>query len=327
VHPRFRDGAVEHMPDAGLNIPVPSLVFSRDGKMACTVYKEYELKVGNAAVEANSIAVWEVSSGRILRRIETAPVSYMGFSPDGRYFVGASSAGLHLWEVRTGLEVLRRPAHERFRGYRGFASCVAFSPDGRSVATGLADSTVLVWDMLPPLPPGLDAKPDARAVNRLWSDLATGDGETAYAAIWALVKLEKSALPYLKERLAPTPAVDAQRVRQLIRDLESDRFVVRDTASRQLRSLGEEVEPFLQDALKNAKSAEMERRLSALLDTARDVGSAATRQGLRGVQVLEYVGTAEARDILVHLTKGPRENLVTREAVDSLARLTASRRK
>ena len=48
---------------------------------------------------------------------------------------------LSLWRTATG-----RPV-QRFLGHRGRVECVAFSPDGCTLASGSADATILVWEL------------------------------------------------------------------------------------------------------------------------------------------------------------------------------------
>src|SRR5437879_6148515 len=70
-------------------------------------------------------------------------VYYLVFSPDGRLVATACGDGLaHLWERKTGKEL------RRFEGHRGGVRCLAFSADGKRLATGgVIDETLRLWDV------------------------------------------------------------------------------------------------------------------------------------------------------------------------------------
>ena len=53
----------------------------------------------------NYVSVWEVSTGKVLRKLEghSRPVTSVAFSPDGRLILsGSKDRTLRLWEVATG---------------------------------------------------------------------------------------------------------------------------------------------------------------------------------------------------------------------------------
>jgi RNA polymerase sigma factor (sigma-70 family) len=93
-------------------------------------------------------------------------------------------------------------------------------------------------------------------------------------------------------------------------------------AERQLGKLEELAEPALRKAAADSASAEVRRRAETLLtklETA--VPAAGTVQALRAVEVLERIGTPEARQLLQTLAAGAPEALPTREAKGALERL------
>src|SRR5262249_25028215 len=81
-------------------------------------------------------------------------------------------------------------------------------------------------------------------------------------------------------------------------------------------------EPALRQALTGQHSPEARRRLEHILRTRREARfSSCQLQLLRAVEVLENIGTSEAREVLEGLAKGAPEFYVTREAKASLDRL------
>src|SRR5215208_1881941 len=77
-----------------------------------------------------------------------APPASSPSPPDGRRLAVARPDGLHLYDLPTGEEVLFRKAHDRFDALTpdSFATAIAFAPDGKRIATGHADTTILIWD-------------------------------------------------------------------------------------------------------------------------------------------------------------------------------------
>jgi RNA polymerase sigma factor (sigma-70 family) len=220
---------------------------------------------------------------------------------------------LQLWETATGK--LRRTLN----GHGGEVKSCAFSRDGRLVLTASSDSTVLVWDLAAPsgqTPRELTEK----ALESLWGDLASADAVRADQAIWALVAAPQQALSLLQKRLQPTPAPDP-KWGAWIKDLASEEFAVRDKASRALEALEDQAYPLLQQALTDVSSLEVRRRIEHLLSRLKfPLTSPKTIREVRAVEVLEHIGTAQARQVLQALAQGAPGSRLTEEAREALRR-------
>jgi hypothetical protein len=77
----------------------------------------------------------------------------------------------------------------------------------------------------------------------------------------------------------------------------------------------------LRTALKTDLSAEQRRRIEEALATLTDVPQAHALRDLRAVEVLERMGSAEAKSLLEMLANGAPEARLTREAEAALQRL------
>jgi WD40 repeat protein len=271
---------------------------------------------------ARTVQLCDVASGEELLKIPTGATYWREFSPDGRYLVTAWMDGLHLWEIATGKQVLYRPAHEKLRSalVRSFASCLAFSPDGRSVATGLDDTSILIWDLAPAT--RQKRQLTAADLDHLWADLAGEDAARAYRAAGMLIADPERATPFLRDRLHPVKE-DTPRIRQLIADLDSERFPIREAARKELEKIGDVAHPALRQALEGKPSLELRRNIQALLSVPWVVRSPEKLRQIRAVMVLEQIGDAQAKHVLECLAAGVAGARQTCEAQAALRRRLA----
>jgi RNA polymerase sigma factor (sigma-70 family) len=248
-----------------------------------------------------------------------APVC-LAISPDGGYLALAQETPeIHLWDVREGREV------GQLSGHAGGVVSLLFTPDGKHLFSGGTDTTVLTWDLTrltQPEPAHAAALP-ARALDALWTDLAGKDATRAFDAIRKLSASPDQAVTLLKDRLRPATPADPDRLARLLADLDSDRFEQRRQAQSELEGLGELAEPALRKALAGNPPLDLHQRLERLLDRlSGQVPSAEHLRDLRAVELLEWVGSSEAQQLLQILAGGAPEARLTREARSALRRLT-----
>jgi hypothetical protein len=225
---------------------------------------------------------------------------------------------VRLWDLATGNELLR------FQDHGSSATSLAFTPDGKSLAGGMRDTTVLIWDLTPGLRRvGLPAKDfGVGDFDRLWTDLAGDDAGKARVAVASLVAAAGQAVPLLKDRLRPTAEIPVERLHRLIADLGREEFAVREAARKELYDLGDLAEPALRQALAGDPPLETRKRIETLLDVQPLlVRSPAVLRQLRAIQALEQIGTPAARQVLRHLAGGTPLARETREARAALQRL------
>jgi WD40 repeat protein len=91
-------------------------------------------------------SIWDASTGQLVRSMQAESiVCGMAWSPEGTRIAAAScsvaeTAAVSVWDVRTGQRELT------IRGRQADGVGVAFSPNGRLIATGGVDGTAAIWD-------------------------------------------------------------------------------------------------------------------------------------------------------------------------------------
>ncbi len=131
---------VRAIPEAG-----HSVAFSPDGKRLATSIERTAKISGKTGIVVEALEVFDAKTGAT---VWTVPLDggseiELHYSPDGKRL--ASSHG------RTG-EVRIRDAEsgkllQTLRGHKDAVTCLAFSPDGKWLATGGADTAVKIWSL------------------------------------------------------------------------------------------------------------------------------------------------------------------------------------
>lgn len=106
------------------------------------------------------------------------------------------------------------------------------------------------------------------------------------------------AASLIKNSVRPAQQPDNDRIKLLLTRLDADDFETRDAAERELAHLGEATEPALRETLAGKPSAELRSRCERLLESlAKGELDADGLRRLRAVQVLEHIGSPEARTV------------------------------
>jgi WD40 repeat protein len=245
------------------------------------------------------------------------------FSPDSRQLAcafilgtdpGRASGKICIYEIaskKIRLELVGHPA--------GIIDRLAYSRDSGLLASGATDTTALVWKA------GLSAFADqplaedapAADLDAWFKQLAGADAKSAFQGMIKLARAPRQTVKLLEEKIAPAkkPDTGEKTVKQWIQDLGSGQFAVRTKANQMLQKIGPAAEPEVRLALPNVNDIETRRRLEELLDrialhewTAEEVMHA------RAVEVLETIGTPEARAVLTRWTTGDPAAILTIEA-------------
>jgi RNA polymerase sigma factor (sigma-70 family) len=315
--------------------PARSGAFSPDGRTVALDLDESLVKIVELATgqERSSIGKKIAPQPAILppavmtvgyfRGAWPAGSATVGYSPDGRLLAHAGlDNALEIWDLATGKSLARFPGHQ------GPIGAVVFAADGSRVATASGDTSALIWNIQSlrakagPAPQVLEAG----ALPAHWDALGSSKAALAHEAMNSLVAAPKQAVPFLREKLPPTEAIDARRIEQLIDQLDSKDFKTRQQAHAELLKVGEQAVPRLEKVLKGDITLEARQRLEAV----RAKLTAATYTGdrlqlLRAVEVLERIGSPEARQVLQTLADGAPGALGTSQAQGALVRLKVTR--
>ncbi|HZU37920.1 MAG TPA: hypothetical protein VFA18_18505, partial [Gemmataceae bacterium] len=298
-------------------IPTPAtniggLVYSPDGRLLAT--SNYQ-----------KIQLWDATSGQAGVTLEDPPArphAAMAFSPDGRALaVACADEGkIIIWELASG--GVRRV----LEGHHATAYALAFSRDGRLLASGGADTAIFLWDRFGDT--GTRGQPSSALtpaeLQSCWTDLADRHARVGYQTMCRLLTVPQQTLALLDRQLqADTGKVPgATEISGWIMALDDKSFHKRAQAYRELAEAGVTAQPALTRALAEKPSLEKRRRLEALLSELKSARPAPARIRLaRALELLEHLGSPPARHVLQRLANGQADAWLTRAAKAALGRL------
>ena len=377
---RVREFAVPRVnpPYAG---QVSGLAFSPDGRRLVGTFTQwFRDRCGpDEARDARRVLVWDAATGDPAFEIAAErPHGAVAVSPDGRVIAGSGlpdgepATCVVFWSATTGSELVgRRIRNDKTGGFPPGSSdelsglvhsqrrdkFVAFSPDGRYLATDAggtvrlvevaSGAVVCVFESGASAVTGLvftaggqrlisahddgtglvwDMSPQAvkLTASELWAGLAATD-TTGWRAVRALEADPTAAVALLGEKIKPAVKPKGERTTAaLIADLGDPVFAVREAASRELARRVSVDAAELNAAMVKAESVEVRQRLDVVLRAAPGPWPKQTGDELRTIRavgVLAAIGSPAARRLLQSLADGDPYASRTQEARAALHRL------
>jgi hypothetical protein len=292
-----------------------SLDFSRDGRFLITCSRDA------------GVRLWDTLTGKPLSARVGPEILFgeVALSPDASVFLTSGLtrspdqsegvSAVQFWDTQT-LKPIGQPFANK--------SIFAYDPTGKVIAVGGDDGVAEIWEVQVHRAKDEAVRPEV--VEGFWAAMAAADPAESYRATSALIRAPGLTVPFLEKHLKPAAPADDREFNRLIGELDDESFDVREKAERQLAAGRRQWEARMRAALAKGTPEEARTRLQRVLEGPDEVGTSPERvRELRAVQVLEAVGSDEARRLLHTLAGGAADAVLTREARAALDRLTARR--
>jgi WD40 repeat protein len=290
-----------------------------------------------ATATADGVVLWETVSGKERCQLvarptmpnkageakkETQPapgLTCLAYSADGRYLAaGGLGRAIFMWDTHTGTKL------GELTGHGGAITSLAFGPDAQFLVSGSFDTTSLVWDtadLCKAASPETAMLTDAQQ-NGHWEALAGADAAKALLSIRGLEVAPRDAVALFSRKLQPAESLPPGRLEELVKDLSNPVFETRQRAHEELERVGEVASPALKKVLSDRSPLDLRVRVEQLLaDAATYQAPPDVLRALRALEVLEHIGTPEAREVVESMTKGAPGAWLTREAQATAARM------
>ena len=199
---------------------------------------------------------------------------------------------------------------------------MTFTPDGTSLVAGLGDGAILIWVVEKMEPKLLLIRSLGKEnLESCWSGPMGQNAGKAHQAVGPFVAGAIESVPFLRSRLKPVPVADPGKIMEWIDNLNSEKFIVRQAATKELEKVDVQAIRLIQTAIQGSTSLEARRRLEQILNAISDVPGPETVRTIRAIMALERIGFPDAQTVLRTLAGGAPGARETEEAKASLERL------
>jgi len=116
--------------------PISSLGYTSDGALLAVAFTSQEFAM-------NRLLVWDAVTWEFRRDYQLRVALDMAFSPSSSLFaVTPDRYAIQVWDMLTSKRM-----HTLYTSFTGAVNCLAFSPDGKILATGHYDGMIRFWDV------------------------------------------------------------------------------------------------------------------------------------------------------------------------------------
>jgi hypothetical protein len=249
------------------------------------------------------------------------PAGALALSANGRLLAIGADRAVRVWDLTNNEEL------PPLIGHQGMVRAVAFAPDSRRLLSFDSTGLKLTWSV-PRIVKSAGSKLPrltAEEFDELWDELGDADAFNSYRAIRHMAAEPQRSVALLSKHLEPVPPGDVQRLEKLVADLQSPNAGVRRKAMTELRQLGEAALGALSQIPQNQRHQQsimiMINKLEARYATPERA------RALKAVQILQRMGTPEAKQLLEKLAKGAAGARLTVAAKTALDNFPAAEKR
>jgi len=304
----------------GPSKPPKRVVFSNDNAWAAATYS-YESKV--RLWNLGNPSKWNYTLAKHDQTVESA-----AFSADNRFLVTTGKdKKVVLWDL-----VTREPI-VKLEGHSEYVISAAFSPDGSALATaasGLSDSTAIVWDLEKLLFPEPAAKVSKKSFPIEWKKLGSSVPSVALQSVNNLQNSADEVFEKLKLQLGNPKSESENEILKWVQQLDAGTFKEREEATEKLKEVRGQAERILSEALNDFPSTEVRYRIAQILQHSASrpkINSAELRRLHRSIMLLELISQQpiykqDSIEILQVMSQTHPHVDVSRDAASALGRIS-----